>query len=149
MLTDYQRQQLERLFRNAVWLAVNPAGSAAPCEMACGRLGRDAHHAVHRSQEPGLRLKYEPRFAALLCPDCHKLAHRTPNAFLAQLLAALARTNPRKAKCLSLYAERHDRMRPPKVTFAWLMSYLREYIARRERRWSDAYNQDVVYGDFA
>lgn len=143
MLTTYQRQQLESLFRRAVLLQVNPAGSASPCEMHCGRLGRDAHHAVWRSQEPCLRWKYEPRFAALLCPACHLLAHRTPNAFQQQLLGVMARTDPLRYRCLTAYTARHDRIKPPRVTWHWMRAYLQRAIARRERRWMDSYCSDV------
>lgn len=148
MLNKYQREQLESLFRKAVLLQVNPAGTVAPCEFCRRRFGRDAHHAVRRSQEPSLRIKYEPRFAVLLCAECHAGAHQRPNLFQLRLLEVLSKANPAKARCLARYSENHDRVRARDVDWRWMVAYLKRCIVRRERVWSTAYNQDVLYGEF-
>lgn len=146
MLTQYQRSQLEALFRRAVLLAVNPAGTGAPCEFCRRRLGRDAHHAVRRSQEPSLRIKYEPRFGVLLCMECHAGAHQRPNLFQLRLLEVLSKTNPAKARCLARYSENHDRVRARDVDWRWMVAYLKRCISRRERFWSQTYCSDVPAG---
>jgi hypothetical protein len=145
MLNSYQREQLESLFRKAVHLQVNPAGGPAFCECGCGRIGTMAHHVVYRSQEPALRLLYEPRFAVLLAQPCHTLAHSRPSAlFVGQLATIMARTNPKRGHCLARYAESHDRLRAREVDWRWMRGYLKRCIITMSSRWHTMYCQDVM-----
>jgi hypothetical protein len=144
MLSRYQREQLESLFRRAVALRVNPAGGPAPCEMGCGNLGTQAHHSVLRSQEPALRLFYEPRFALWLCGVCHGNAHAGPKSFLIGAMEILRRANPSKADCLTIYNERHDRIKAPEVSWRWMHDYLERCIRQQQKRWADTYLMDAL-----
>jgi hypothetical protein len=139
----WQIEQLESLYRKAVQIYVNAASMNAPCEVGCGRLGQDAHHIVFRSQEPGLRWKYEPMFGLWVCPTCHAQAHTRDYDFVERALQRLKVVRPAKAKCLSLYIERHDKLKCPDVTFDWMGEYLRRRIAVLQRNWMDSYCCDV------
>lgn len=142
MLTKYQREQLESLFRQAVLLAVNPAGGPAACEACHANVGTEAHHVVTRGREPAPRLKYEPRFALWLCGACHGYAHAESTQFKARLFSVLQRADPEKARCLVLYVLLHDRLKPPDVSWKWQCDYLRRCITRSQRHWADSYSRD-------
>jgi len=137
-MTPYQTQILETLYRQAVKLQANPGGQLAPCEAACGRFGHHAHHIVNRSQEPGIRWKYEPRFALWLCSQCHNEVHLSCDDIL-------PRVRTRRVVTLRKYLALHDRVRCKPVTFPWMKGYLQRCIRRLESRWSDAYYCEWVY----
>ena len=136
-MTEYQTRELERLYRLAVKLQANPAGTVAPCEGGCGRIGRDAHHVVKRSQEPGIRWKYEPRFGVWLCPVCHPIADQPGGAEI--VIAKLRPWRPQRAKSLARYVALHDRLKCKPVSFPWMRSYLKRCIQRLEASWSESY----------
>jgi hypothetical protein len=135
----WQVPQLEKLYRQAVRLQANPAGGLALCEAGCGRIGRDAHHVVFRSQEPGIRWKYEPRWGLWLCVPCHGAAHVEIEPILARL------RNRRRVLTIYRYMEMHDRLKCRPVTFAWMRAYLQRCIERLQAKWSDAYYCEGVY----
>jgi hypothetical protein len=138
-MTPHQKQELETLYRKAVSLRVNPAGGPGLCEMRCSRLGCFAHHVVFRSQEPALRLKYEPRFGVWLCRGCHEQAHHTPKLFEATMMELFRRVNPPRAKCLLRLIETHDRVQAKSVSFRWMRDYLNRRIVAIEKQWADMY----------
>jgi hypothetical protein len=142
-MKPWEIQQIEGLYRQAVQLYVNPAGGPAPCELGCGRLGTDAHHAINRSQEPGVRWKWEPIWGLWVCKVCHHHAHIAPWEFFPRAIARLKTIRPQKARTLILYSERHDRLRCPDVSFEWLREYLRRRIAGLQKDWSRAYCCDL------
>ncbi len=142
-MTPYQTEQLEVLYRQAVLLQVNPAGNQAPCEAGCSRLGINAHHVVFRSQEPGIRWKYEPRFGLWLCFGCHQQSHDKSEEFVQRILAILRLVNRPKATTLSLFIEKHDRLKCPNVTFQWMRQHLRRRTEFLMRNWADAYSCDA------
>lgn len=134
-MTQYQIQELEKWYRLAVRLAVNPAGGPAPCEAECGRLGSEAHHVVKRSQEPGIRWKYEPRWAVWLCHTCHmEVEQEAPEALLAKMVH-----RPEKTRRLRRYLSQHDRVRCRPVTWTWMRMYLKGCVAWLQKDWATAY----------
>lgn len=135
-MTSYQIKVIERLYRQAVQLAVNPAGTGAPCEAGCGRLGSEAHHIVRRSQEPGIRWKWEPRWAVWLCHTCHMEAEQRPAE---ELLAKLSVYHPQRVRALRRYLEVHDRVRCRQVTFEFMRAYLQRCVARLAADWASVY----------
>jgi len=136
--TAYQIQVLEKLYRHAVQLQVNPAGTGAPCEGGCGRLGHEAHHIVRRSQEPGIRWKYEPRWGVWLCHGCHIGAELDQEG----LLAKMAVYRPERVKRLRRYLAMHDRVKCRTVTFGFMREYLRRQTALLGRKWAESYCMD-------
>jgi len=134
-VTPYQIQVLEKLYRQAVQLQVNPAGTGAPCEGGCGRLGHEAHHIVRRSQEPGLRWKYEPRWGVWLCHDCHMEAEQDQEG----LLAKMAVYRPERVRRLRRYMAMHDRVRCKSVSWGWMKAYMERCVARLQADWATAY----------
>ncbi len=142
-MTRYQIQELESLYRQAVQLQVNPAGGPAPCELGCGKIGTQAHHVVFRSQEPGIRWKFEPLWGLWLCTPCHGPADTNPEDFVERALARLRVVRPAKARTLKFYIENHDRLRCPDVGFEWMRAYLRRRVALLQKSWANAYCADV------
>ena len=134
-MTQYQIQELEKWYRLAVQLAVNPAGTGAPCEAGCGRLGSEAAHVVRRSQEPGIRWKYEPRWSAWLCHVCHSETELLPAE---ELLRRLGH-RPEKVRRLRRYLEVHDRVKCRSVSFAFMRDYLKRCVKRLQADWATAY----------
>ena len=143
-MNQYQISQLESLYRGAVLLNVNPAGGVAPCQAGCGRIGRDAHHFVRRSQAPGIRWRYEPRWGLWLCGGCHGKWHDDPE-YGQVVMECLLTYFPRQARTLERFAGVHDRVKCPQVTFSWMKAYLTRCTDRRRRDWSDAYFCEEVY----
>jgi len=134
-VTPYQTQVLEKLYRLAVQLQVNPAGTGAPCEGGCGRLGHEAHHFVRRSQEPGIRWKYEPRWGVWLCRVDHMDAEQDPEG----LLAKMAAHRPERVLALRRYLALHDRVRCKPVSWVWMKTYLERCVARLQANWATGY----------
>lgn len=138
-MTPYQIKELEKLYRLAVRLSVNPASNVAPCEAGCGKVGTEAHHVVKRSQEPGIRWKYEPRWGVLLCHECHMEVEQEPAECILTKLAH----RPTKVKRLRRYLDLHDRVKCRDVSFPWMRDYLKRCCARLESHWSSAYCDGV------
>lgn len=143
MLTRYQTEELEKLYRQAVKLQANPAGGDAPCEMGCGRFGRDAHHTILRSQEMGIRWMYEPRWGLYLCSTCHGGAHANSAAFRDHAIEQLRMRDAQRAWSIQRISEMHHRLRCPTVTWPWMQAYLRRQIVARQAKWSTAYCCDL------
>lgn len=134
-MTPYQIQELEKWYRLAVRLSVNPAGPAALCEAECGRLGSEAHHIVKRSQEPGIRWKYEPRWSVWLCHTCHAETELQDDEVL---LAKLVH-RPDKVRRLRRYMALHDKVKCRGVSFRWMRQYLKRCVRRLQSDWATAY----------
>jgi len=141
-MKQWQINQLESLYRKAVLLQANPAGGQASCEAGCGRLGTDAHHFILRSQEPGLRWQYEPRWGLWLCSGCHMKGHTYPG-FREAVLTKLWQYRPARARALERFAAMHNRLTCKNVAFEWMRAYLQRCIERRMRDWSQAYYCEV------
>lgn len=143
MLTRWQIQELEKLYRMAVKLQANPAGGDAPCEMGCGRLGRDAHHMILRSQEMGIRWMYEPRWGLYLCSTCHGISHANSAEFRGRAIEQMSLRDAQRAWSIKRIGEMHPRLRCPKVSFPWMRAYLRRRIVHLQAAWSSAYCCDL------